>query len=123
MPLLQSYEVYNSDVTNNVKLVGEFFKGIRKPTSAKPLHSKLMFKMKLDADGGIKRFKARLVACGTEQEAEVNYSDTFAPVLDLATARMVLALSVIWHCLAYHGHIPVAYTNAPIECTVTRCSA
>ncbi len=56
-----------------------------KPVSAKPLHSKWVFKTKLDADGGVERFKARLVACGNEQEAGINYNGTFAPVLDLAT--------------------------------------
>jgi hypothetical protein len=55
---------------------------VPKPAFAKPLHSKWVFKTKLDADGRIERFKARLVACGNEQKAEVNYNDTFAPVLD-----------------------------------------
>jgi hypothetical protein len=88
---------------------------VDKPASAKPLHSKWVFKTKLDADGGIERFKARLVACGNEQQAGVNYNDTFAPVLDLTTARMILALSSIWQCQARHGDIPAAYTRAAIE--------
>jgi hypothetical protein len=71
---------------------------VEKPASAKPLHSKWVFKTKLDADDGVDLFKARLVACGNEQQAGINYNDTFAPVLDLATARMVMALSVVWHC-------------------------
>jgi hypothetical protein len=83
---------------------------IDKPASVKPLHSKWVFKTKLDADGGVEWFKARLVACGNEQQAGINYNDTFAPVLDLATARMIMALSVIWHCPARHGDIPTAYT-------------
>jgi hypothetical protein len=45
----------------------------------------------------------------------VNYNDTFAPVLDLATARLVIALSVIWKNPARHGDIPAAYTKAHIE--------
>ncbi len=88
---------------------------VDKPASAKPLHSKWVFKTKLDADGGIERFKAHLVACGNEQQAGVNYNDTFAPVLDLATARMILALSVIWHCPARLEDIPAAYTKAAME--------
>jgi hypothetical protein len=50
-----------------------------------------------------------------EQKAGVNYNDTFAPVLDLSTARMILALSVLWHCPARHGDIPAAYTKGAIE--------
>ena len=86
-----------------------------KPKTAKPLHSKWVFKTKLDANGGIERFKARLVACGNEQEHGINYEDTFAPVLDLATARLVLALSVLWKQPARHGDIPAAYTRAALE--------
>jgi hypothetical protein len=86
-----------------------------KPKTARPLHSKWVFKTKLDANGGIERFKARLVACGNEQQYGVNYEDTFAPVLDLATARLVLALSVLWKQPARHGDIPAAYTRATLE--------
>jgi hypothetical protein len=53
--------------------------------------------------------------CGNEQQTGVNYNDTFVPVLGLATARMVLALSVIWHCPARHGYITAAYTTAAME--------
>jgi hypothetical protein len=45
----------------------------------------------------------------------VNYIDTFAPVLDLATARLILVLSVVWKNPARHGDIPAAYTKAHIE--------
>jgi hypothetical protein len=86
-----------------------------KPKTAKPLHSKWVFKTKLDANGKIERFKARLVACGNEQQYGVNYEDTFAPVLDLATVRLVLALSVLWGYPARHGDVPAAYTRAALE--------
>jgi len=57
----------------------------------------------------------KLVACGNEQTYGINYEDTFAPVLDLATMRLILALSVIWGYPARHGDIPAAYTRAAIE--------
>jgi hypothetical protein len=86
-----------------------------KPKTANPLHSKWVFKTKLDANGKIERFKARLVACGNEQQYGVNYEDTFAPVLDLVTVLLVLALSVLWGHPARHGDIPAAYTKAALE--------
>jgi hypothetical protein len=52
---------------------------VQKPASAMPLHSKWVIKTKLDAYGCIERFKARLIACGNEQQADVNYNDTFTP--------------------------------------------
>jgi hypothetical protein len=41
---------------------------IQKPSSVLPLHTKWVFKTKLDAYGGIECFKARQVACGNEQK-------------------------------------------------------
>ena len=83
-----------------------------KPTSVKPLHSKWVLKTKTDAAGGIERFTARLIACGNEQIEGENYSQTFAPVLDMATARFIIALGVIWQVPPRHGDIPNAYVNA-----------
>ena len=69
---------------------------VPKPENAKALHTKWVFKTKTDAAGQIERFKARLVVCGNEQEEGVNYSSTFAPVMDMATTRFILALAMLW---------------------------
>ena len=85
---------------------------VPKPANVRALHSKWVFKTKTDAQGKVERYKARLVACGNEQEEGVNYAQTFAPVLDMATARFILALGVIWGVPPRHGDIPSAYTKA-----------
>ena len=59
------------------------------------MQSRLVFKLKLDADGGIERYKARLVACGDQQVEGVNYKDMFSPVMDMATAHVIFAYGVI----------------------------
>jgi hypothetical protein len=43
----------------------------------KPLASRLVFKLKLDADGAIEHYNARLVARGDQQVEGVNYQDIF----------------------------------------------
>lgn len=68
---------------------------VSKPANTRPLHIKWVFETKTDGAGKIERYKVRLVACGNEQEQGVNYSNTFAPVMDMATARFILALCVI----------------------------
>ncbi|KAL7565609.1 hypothetical protein ACA910_018971 [Epithemia clementina (nom. ined.)] len=45
-------------------------------------------------DGTISRYKARLVVRGDQQKAEINRENTFAPVTDWATVRLLLTLSL-----------------------------
>jgi hypothetical protein len=45
---------------------------MRKPEGARPLHTKWVYKTKMDAEGAIERLKSRLVACGNEQELGVD---------------------------------------------------
>jgi hypothetical protein len=81
----------------------------------KPVSSRFVFKLKLDADGVIERYKARLVARGDQQIEGVNYQDTFSPVMDMTTALVIFALGIIWGNPPRHGDITVAYTRASPE--------
>jgi hypothetical protein len=71
--------------------------------------------LKLDSNGAIERYKARLVARGDQQIEGVNYQDTFSPVMDMTTARIIFAFGVLWGNPPRHGDIPVAYTRASPE--------
>ncbi|CCI47281.1 unnamed protein product [Albugo candida] len=81
----------------------------------KALHTKWVFKRKTDANGNLERFKARMVACGNKQVLGVNYDMTVAAVMDLGTAKLILALARIWGMPARHGDGPNAYVKAPTE--------
>uniref|UniRef100_A0AAV1UT48 Reverse transcriptase Ty1/copia-type domain-containing protein n=1 Tax=Peronospora matthiolae TaxID=2874970 RepID=A0AAV1UT48_9STRA len=67
----------------------------RRTAGQHALHTKWVYKTKTDAQGDLERLKARLVACGNEQVLGVDYTLTFAAVMDLSTVRVILALAAI----------------------------
>ena len=64
------------------------------PPYANLVGCKWVFKLKLNSDGTIARYKARLVAKVFHQRAGIDYSETFSPVIKPATIKLVLAIVV-----------------------------
>jgi hypothetical protein len=85
---------------------------VEKPPNVKPLAPRFVFKLKLDSDGAVERYKARLVAHGDQQIEGVNCNDTFSPVMDMTTARIIFVFGVIWFFRATgisRSHTPVLH--------------
>lgn len=49
--------------------------------------------MKLNSDGSLNRFKARLVALGNKQEYGIDYDETFALVAKMTSVRIILSIA------------------------------
>jgi hypothetical protein len=64
----------------------------QKPAGRRTIGCKWVFKLKLDADGEVARFKARLVAQGFSQVYGIDYKATFAPTVRFATIRLFFAI-------------------------------
>ena len=67
-----------------------------------------MCKTKTVADGNVERYKARLVVCGNEQLLGIDYTQTFAAVMELGTIKDILVLPRRWYVPARHGDVPNA---------------
>ena len=64
------------------------------PKGKKAIGSKWVYKTKLNPDGSMNRYKARLVAIVYQQIEGQYFTQTFAPVAKLATVRVLIAIVV-----------------------------
>ncbi|PKI40625.1 hypothetical protein CRG98_038974 [Punica granatum] len=64
-----------------------------RPRDMKVIGVKWVYRIKLNPDGFVNKFKARLVVKGYAQVCGVDYSETFATVARLDTIRLLLAIA------------------------------
>ena len=64
------------------------------PNDVKPVGYKWVFVRKRNDKNEIARYKARLVAQGFSQRPEIDYDETYSPVMDIIMFRYLISLSV-----------------------------
>ena len=62
------------------------------PKGIVPISCKWIFKKKIEVDGKVETYKARLVAKRYRQRQGINYDETFTPVIMLKSIRILLAI-------------------------------
>ncbi|KAL2235502.1 UNVERIFIED_CONTAM: Retrovirus-related Pol polyprotein from transposon TNT 1-94, partial [Sesamum indicum] len=65
------------------------------PKDVKPVGYKWVFIRKRNERNKVVRYKARLVAQGFTQKLEIDYTETYSPVVDATILRFLISLSVI----------------------------
>ena len=88
---------------------------VDRPKDQKVVRSKWVYKIKLNADGTLNKFKARLVALGYTQVKGIDYDDTFAPVARIESVRTVLAIAVEKGWDIHSMDVNNAYTTSKID--------
>ena len=85
------------------------------PKDRKAVGSKWVFKLKMNADGSVERYKARLVAQGFTQKFGVDYDETFCPVVCFESVRTVIALAVQNGLKLHQMDVATAFLNGELK--------
>ncbi|KAL2461812.1 cysteine-rich RLK (RECEPTOR-like protein kinase) 8 [Abeliophyllum distichum] len=88
---------------------------VPRPTNQKVIGVKWIYKAKVNLDGSIYKYKARLVARGFAQESGVNYFETFAPVARHDTIRLLFALAAQKRWKIHQLDVKSAFLSGELE--------
>jgi hypothetical protein len=73
------------------------------------------FKIKRYPDGVVKKFKARFCARGDQQLEGVDFFETYAPVIQWTTVRLMLILEVLLQLTSKQGDVTAAFLHADLD--------
>ncbi|KAK4400878.1 Copia protein [Sesamum angolense] len=99
----------NSLLANNTWVLTDL------PPGSKAIGCKWVFRRKYNTDGSIQTFKARLVAKGFKQKEGVDYFDTYAPIAQIASIRVLLALASTYQLNVHQMDVKTAFLNGELS--------
>jgi len=88
---------------------------VPRPQNRQIVSNKFAFKYKKDERAQIVRMKARLVARGFSQIYGIDYLDTYAPVVKLASIRILLAIAAIYGLEIHQMDVVTAFLAGELE--------
>jgi hypothetical protein len=91
---------------------------VDRPKDRSIVSSTWVFKIKRYPDGSLRKLKARFCARGFEQIEGVDYTETFAPVVNWTTVRFLLMMSILLGLETKQVDYVAAFVQADIDTTV-----
>jgi hypothetical protein len=88
---------------------------VEKPKEQRVLPCSWVLTKKLNSDGSIQRYKARLVILGNHQQAGIDFHETFSPTLKFNSLRLMLHIATDrdWEILQFD--IKTAFLNGTLD--------
>nr|GEU65616.1 copia protein [Tanacetum cinerariifolium] len=99
------HEELNQFISNDV---WEF---VPNPKDMTIIGTKWVFRNKLDENGVVSRYKARLVAQGYNQQEGIDYDETYAPVARLESIRILLGYACTLDFKLFQMDVKSAFLN------------
>ena len=100
---------YNSLIENKV------WELTKLPDGRKPVGCKWVFKKKINPDGSIQKYKARLVAQGFSQVYGEDYDEVFAPVARFESVRAIVSQAVKKGMHIHQMDVTAAFLNGDLQ--------
>ena len=99
----------------NSLLKNETWELVALPEGRKAIENKWVFRVKRDKNGIEIKKKSRLVIKGFRQKYGIDYKETFAPVVQMQSLRLLLALSVINNWKSFQVDVKTAFLYGTLE--------
>jgi len=85
------------------------------PPSYKPIGCKWVLKKKLKLDGTVDKYKVRLVAKGFRQRENIYFFDTYSPVTQFTSIRVLISLAAVFNLFVHQMEVKTAFLNGELE--------
>jgi hypothetical protein len=80
-----------------------------------PIGNKWVFKNKLNAEGKVEKYKARLVEKGYSQVEGIDFGEIFSPVAKLTSIRFMLSVVVAFDFEVEHMDVNTTFLHGDLE--------
>ena len=88
---------------------------VNKPENCNVISTRWVFVKKMDKDGKLQKYKARLVARGFEQVYGVDYHETFAPVVRFTSIRLIMSIAINLNMYIHQMDVKTAFLNGKLN--------
>ncbi|GKA45606.1 retrotransposon protein, putative, ty1-copia subclass [Tanacetum coccineum] len=81
------------------------------PPNREIVGHKWLYKKKTDVDGAVHTYKACLVAKGFTQTLRINYEETFSPIADIRSIRILIAIATFYDDEIWQMDVNTSFLN------------